>query len=410
MSKHTLVSPVVIIGAGHAGGAAAFELRRAGFAGPVVLLGAEAHGPYQRPPLSKAWLKGDASPEDIWLRDQAWYAEADVELRLKTQVVAIDRQEQVVTLEGGEALPYGQLILATGVRSRPLPLPGHALAGIYQLRDLSDAEALKAALAQAETVTLVGGGYIGLEVAAVARSQGKAVRVLEADNRLMRRTASAELAAHMARVHSQRDVDLRLGAQVVSFDGTDHVEGVTLANGETLPTDLVIVAVGAVANDDLARDAGLACDQGVVVDAQARTEDPHIFAIGDVAVRPFDTGPVRLESVHNALEQAKQVAAHITGRPLPRLSAPWFWSDQYDQKIQIAGLMRPGLRPVVRQDGQQGPLSVFHLAGQQLVCVEAVNAPADYMAGKLMLEKGVPVRADQLADVGQDLRTLLQPA
>jgi len=324
---------VVIVGAGHAGGTAAALLRQYGYAGPITLLGEEPIAPYQRPPLSKAWLKGEADAESLALKPESFYAEHDIDLRMGVKATAIDRAARLVRLEGGEAVPYDVLILATGARARRLTLPGAGLKGVLELRTAADAEALKGAIGPGKTLAIVGGGYIGLEAAASARALGAEAVVIEVLPRVLARVASEPLSHFFQDYHRARGVRFELGAGVAGFEGeAGHITGVRLGDGRLIACDAALVGVGAVPNEEMAREAGLDCANGVVVDLEARTSDPSIFAIGDLTNRPMPLydRTHRLESVPNALEQAKQAASAIVGRPAPAGETPWFWSDQYD--------------------------------------------------------------------------------
>ena len=392
---------VVIVGAGHAGGSAAAFLRQYGHTGPIVLIGDEPLLPYQRPPLSKAWLKGEATADSLALKPASWYAENQVSLRLSGQVVRIDRTAQVVHLASGETCAYDALILATGARARKLPIPGADLAGVLALRTAADAEDLKAALGPDKRLAVVGGGYVGLEVAASARALGSHAMIIEREARVLARVACPVLSTFFQDYHAARGVAFELAADVEAFEGRDgHVSGVRFADGRVVACDVTLVGVGAIPNDDLAREAGLDCANGVVVDEEARTADRRIFAIGDVSDRPlalYDRR-VRLESVPNALEQAKQAAAAIVGRQGPAPEVPWFWSDQFDLKLQIAGLPFDADQIIVRGDVAAAKFAVFHLKGDRLQAVEAVNAPPEFMAGKQLIGKRTPVAVAKLSN------------
>jgi 3-phenylpropionate/trans-cinnamate dioxygenase ferredoxin reductase subunit len=391
------MTKVLIIGAGHAGGTAAALLRQYGHEGPIVLAGAEAAAPYQRPPLSKAWLKGEADLEALLLRPEAFYAEHDIALRTGVTATAIDAAARTVTFADGVVESYDALILATGSTARKLTIPGADRPDLLELRTLADAERLKAALGPGRRLAVVGGGYVGLEAAASARALGAEAVVIERMDRVLARVASETLSAFFTAHHRAQGVEILTSVEAVAFEDG----GVRLADGRLIEADAVLVGVGALACDALARAAGLACENGVVVDETARTSDPAIWAIGDMTFRPI---PVhggrrhRLESVPNALEQAKQAAAAIAGRAPPTPEVPWFWSDQYDVKLQIAGLPDGADRQVVRGDVAGGAFAVFHLAGDRIVCVEAVNAPAEFMAGRLLISRGQAVDAARLAD------------
>ena len=405
--------PIVIVGAGHAGGSAAALLRQYGFEGPIVLAGEEPLAPYQRPPLSKAWLKGEADGESLLLRPFEFYAEHNIELRLGAVATAIERGTRTVVFADGTRQPYGQLILATGAGPRRIPVPGADLSGVLYLRDAADADALKAALTPGKRLAVVGGGYIGLEAAASARALDCEVVVIEREARVLARVASPPLSAFFERYHREHGVEIIIGGAVNGFAGQDgRVTGVTLGGGEVEACDVALVGIGAVPNITLAREAGLSCAEGVVVDLAARTSDPAIFAIGDVSHRPMPLygRNMRLESVPNALDQAKQAACAITGRPAPAPEVPWFWSDQYDIKLQIAGVPFDADKLVVRGDPASGSFAVFHLAGTRLVAVEAVNAAGEFMGGRQMIGKRASVDPARLSDMGLTMKEIAAAA
>ncbi|MBJ7446757.1 MAG: FAD-dependent oxidoreductase [Brevundimonas sp.] len=398
---------VVIIGAGHAGGTAAALLRQYGFEGQIVLAGSETVPPYQRPPLSKAWLKGHAERDDLLLRPDSFYVEQDIDLRLGVTATAIEQAGRSVAFSDGTTETYNALILATGSVARKLAIPGADRPELIELRTLEDAERLKAALGPGRRLAVVGGGYVGLEAAASARALGAEVAVIERMDRVLARVASETLSTFFTAWHRAQGVDILTGAEVTAFEA----DGVRLADGRLIAADAILVGVGALANEALAHQAGLDCLNGIVVDEAARTSDPAIWAIGDATHRPIPVHGAlrhRLESVPNALEQAKQAAAAITGRPAPAPEVPWFWSDQYELKLQIAGLPDGADRQIVRgvPDIDTGPVgfAVFHLAGARIVSVEAVNAPAEFMAGRQMIARGTPVDAEKLADTSVSMK------
>jgi 3-phenylpropionate/trans-cinnamate dioxygenase ferredoxin reductase subunit len=392
---------VVIVGAGHAGGTAAALLRQYGFAGPITLLGDEPIAPYQRPPLSKAWLKGEADADSLALKPESFYAEHDIDLRMGVVVAGLDRAAKVVRLEDGEAVAYDVLILATGARARRLAIPGVDLAGILELRTAAHAETLKTTIGPGKRIAIIGGGYIGLEAAASARALGADAVVIEVLPRVLARVASEPLSHFFQDYHRAHGVQFELGVGVSGFEGEGgRITGVKLADGRVIACDAALVGIGAVPNEELAKDAGLDCANGVVVDLEARTSDPAIFAIGDVTNRPMPLydRTHRLESVPNALEQAKQAASAIAGRPAPTGETPWFWSDQYDVKLQIAGLPFECDDILVRGDPASGKFAVFHLKGGTVQAVEAVNAPPEFMAGRQLIASRRRIARDRLAN------------
>jgi 3-phenylpropionate/trans-cinnamate dioxygenase ferredoxin reductase subunit len=392
---------VLIVGAGHAGGTAAALLRQYGFDGPITLVGEEPIPPYQRPPLSKAWLKGEADADALTLKPESFYGEHGIDLRLGVKAAAIDPAARTVTLEGGDVLAYDVLIIATGSRARALPIPGADLDGVLSLRSAADAEQLKKSLGPGRNMAVVGGGYIGLEAAASARALGADVVVLEREAHVLARVAKEPLASFFADYHRAHGVRFELSAQVEAFEGlAGHITGIRLGDGRTIPCDVALVSVGLVRNDELAAAAGLDCVNGVVVDETARTSDPNVFAIGDVTHRPMPRyGRMWwLESVANALEQAKQAAAVIAGRPAPPPEVTWNWSDQYDLKLQMAGWPFDVDDMLVRGDPKSAKFAVFHLNGDVVQAVEAVNAPAEFMAGKQLIASRRPIVRERLAD------------
>jgi 3-phenylpropionate/trans-cinnamate dioxygenase ferredoxin reductase subunit len=401
---------VLIVGAGHAGGSVAAFLRQYGWHGPITLLGAEPVVPYQRPPLSKAWLKGEEELSKLLLRPPAFYASNGIELRLATEVTGADLAAHHVTLANDERIGYDRLILATGSRARALRVPGHDLPGVCELRTLADADRLRPLLHPGARVAIVGAGYIGLEVAASARVLGADVTVIERESRVLPRVASVPLSDFFQQRHAAAGVHIMLNAAVEAFEGAaGTVAAVCLADGRAIPCDTVLVGIGAAPDDALARAAGLACDNGIVVDTAARTSDPQVHAVGDCTHRPVPLyqRTCRLESVPNALEQAKQAAADLCGRPPPTPEVPWFWSDQYDVRLQIAGLPFDVVETVVRGDPRAGSFAIFHLASEGVVqAVEAVNAPAEFMAGRMMIGRRKPVVASRLGDMSCSIREL----
>jgi len=392
---------VVVLGAGHAGGTLVALLRQYGFDGPITLVGDEPIAPYQRPPLSKAWLKGEADADSLALKPLEFYAENQIDFRPGVAAVKLKRSDKVVELSDGSSLSYDILVIATGMRPNRLPVPGAELAGVLSLRTAADAEQLKAHLKPGAHLAIIGGGYIGLEVAASARALGAEATVIEREPRILARSACEALSTFFADYHRARGVKFELGAGVDSLTGADgKVTGVKLSDGRTIPAEVVLVGVGGKPNDELAAEAGLETARGVVVDLEARTSDPSIFAIGDVSHRPmphYDRmfGP---ESVPSALEQAKQVACAITGRPAPTPEVPWNWSDQYDLKLQIAGLPFDADKILIRGDPASGKFAIFHLKGDLIQSVEAVNAPPEYMMGRQLIGNRKPVNLDKLAD------------
>ena len=382
-------------------------LRQYAFAGPITLIGDEPIAPYQRPPLSKAWLKGEADAEALMLKPDSFYGEHGIDLRLKTSAVTIDRAARQVRLKDGASVGYDILVLATGARARRLAIPGADLTNVLELRSAADAEKLKAVLGPGRRLAVIGGGYIGLEAAASGRALGAEVVVLEREPRLLARVACEVLSSFFQAYHQARGVEFELAADITAIEGAGgHVTGVRLADGRLIACDAALVGVGAVPNDELAREAGIECANGVVVDLEARSSDPAVFAIGDVTFRPmphYDRAH-RLESVANALEQSKQAAAAIAGRPAPTPEVTWNWSDQYDLKLQIAGVPFDTDEILVRGDPAAAKFAVFHLKEGVVRAVEAVNAPPEFMMGKQLIASRRPVARDRLADTSISMK------
>jgi 3-phenylpropionate/trans-cinnamate dioxygenase ferredoxin reductase subunit len=398
---------VVIVGGGHAGGSAAAFLRQYGYEGPITVIGEEPIAPYQRPPLSKAWLKGEADAEGLALRPESFYAEKDIALRLSTRAASIQRSAKTVTLEDGETIPYETLIIATGARAKRLNLPGADLDGVQVLRSAADAEVLKLALGPGKRLAVVGGGYIGLEAAASARALGADAVVIEALPRILTRSSCQALSDFFTSYHKAHGVDFELNARIEGFEGKDgHVTGVKLADGRVIACNDVVVGIGVAPNDEIARDAGLESVDGIVVDETARTADPFVYAIGDVTHRPMPlySRNVRLESVANALEQAKQAAAAIVGRPPAPHEVTWNWSDQYDIKLQLAGMPFDADDTLLRGDPAAAKFAVFHLKGSVIRAVEAVNAPAEFMAARQLIGSQKPIDRAKLANTAVSMK------
>ena len=400
---------IIIAGAGHAGGSAAAMLRQLGWKTGITLIGEEPLPPYQRPPLSKAWLKGEADAESLALRPPAFYNDADIELRLNDRVTKIDPAAHAATFGDGDTMHYAHLILATGSRARRIPLPGIDQANVLELRTAADADKLKAVLGPGRRLAIIGGGYIGLEAAASARSLGAEVTIIELAPRVLARVACEILSNFFQDFHRSQGVTIELNAGVQALEGEGTVTGVRLADGRTIPCDAALIGVGGVPNEELAKDAGLACDGGIVVDLDARTSNPTIFAIGDCTKRqlPLYDRTMRLESVPNALEQAKQAASAICGRARPAAEVPWFWSDQYDLRLQIAGIPFDATQIVVRGDVAAGKFALFHLAEDGTVqAVEAVNSPPEFMGGHRIVQRRKQLTADRIMDLSVTMQEL----
>lgn len=401
---------VVIIGAGHAGGALCGYLRQYGFQGQITVIGAESTPPYQRPPLSKAWLKDTADIDTLLLKGPAWYDAGNATLLLDRNVVSVDSTARKVMLSAGEAVSYDHLVFATGASARRLPVEGAEYQGVTYLRNLVDAAKIKLRLQSARRLAIVGGGYIGLEVAATARHFGVDVVVLEREERLLSRSASAQIAHYLQDFHSSQGVAFTFGADVAAIEGRGgNVSGVRLASGGVVDCDTVLVGIGAVPNSSIAERLGITTDGGILVDSEGRTSADQIWAIGDVTRRPLAhfPGRYRLESVPSALEQAKRVACTIAGRELPAHELPWFWSDQFDAKLQIAGMPATSDTTVLRGNPKQGKFTVFHLSEGRLCAAECVNSPGEFLAAKKAIVANAFPDAGLLADAGSKLSDVL---
>ncbi|MEC8427213.1 MAG: FAD-dependent oxidoreductase [Pseudomonadota bacterium] len=391
----------IIIGASHAAAQLAPSLRQEGWEGKIIVIGDEPYLPYHRPPLSKAFLAGDQTAEGLLIRKQPIYDKNDIEFKLGTRVESINRSHKNITLTNGEVLSYDKLALCTGSRVRTVSLPGVELEGIHYLRDISDVEAIKGDVASGKSAVIVGGGYIGLETAASLKKQGMNVTVLEMAPRVLARVTAPELSEFYTRVHSDEGVTIKTGIAVSGFEGDGRVQRVACADGSSFDADLVVIGVGIVPNVELAEAAGLTVENGVVVDEFARTNDPDIVAAGDVTNHPNDLYGIRLrlESVPNATDQAKSAAASICGKDKVYRSLPWFWSDQYDLKLQIAGLSQGYDEVVIRGDKDACRSFVaFYLKEGKLISADCVNRPQEFMISKKIISEGLPVDPARLAD------------
>lgn len=407
------IKRVIIIGAGQAGGETAQRLRQAGFDGDITLIGEEPAPPYQRPPLSKAYLKGEYDMDRLLLRPASVYAEENITLLTSLRAVWIDRANRRVRVEGGRELPYDVLVLATGAKPRKLPLVGADLDGVHLFRTAADADALRPRMVSGAKLVVVGAGYIGLEAAAVARQLGLDVTVIETAVRPLARVTSPEVAGFFLDEHTRQGVRFVLGGQPALIKGRERVTGVALSDGADVPADIVIAGIGVTPEVALAQQCGLAVENGIVTDRQCLTSDPAIYAIGDCASRPmahFEQRVVRLESVHNAVEGAKIVAAAITGGKPHLEEAPWFWSDQYDLKLQIAGLFQGYDHIVLRGVMADRAFAAFYYKGPKLIAVDAVNRPAEYLGAKMLIQTGRTVAPSELEDESRPMKEIVAAA
>lgn len=400
------MSHIIVIGAGQAGSSLTAKLRNLGFEGKVTLIGEESAPPYQRPPLSKAYLLGEMERERLFLRPESFYADQDIELRLGSRVEAIDAAAKTVTV-GGEVLAYDQLALTTGSEPRRLPASiGGDLEGIYTVRGLSDVDAMAPEFVEGRHVLIIGGGYIGLEAAAVAAKSGLKVTLVEMADRILQRVAATETSDFFRKLHGEHGVDIREGVGLARLTGEGRVSGAELSDGSTLDVDFVIAGVGITPATALAELAGLTIDNGIKTDAQGRTSDAAIFAAGDCASFPRAGGRIRLESVPNAIDQAELVAENMMGAEKAYVPQIWFWSDQYDVKLQIAGL-NSGFDQVVVRDGGASRSHWYYREGQ-LIAVDAMNDPRGYMVGKRLIDSGKNADPAVVADAEADLKPLLK--
>ncbi|WP_428926955.1 NAD(P)/FAD-dependent oxidoreductase [Marinibacterium sp. SX1] len=401
------MSGIVVIGGGQAGASLVAKLRKDGYDGAITLIGAEPVPPYQRPPLSKAYLLGEMEVERLFLRPESFYADQDITLRLGQSVTAIDTAARTVSL-GDEVLSYDQLALTTGSVPRRLPAAiGGELGGVYGVRSLADVDAMAHEVREGARALIVGGGYIGLEAAAVAAKRGMQVTLVEMAERILQRVAAPETSAYFRDLHRGHGVDLREGVGLTRLLGDGHVTGAELTDGSRIDVDLVVVGVGILPDTALAEAAGLAIDNGIRTDEQGRTSDSHVWAAGDCASFPYKGERLRLESVPNAIDQAEIVARNMMGAGVDYLATPWFWSDQYDVKLQIAGLNR-GYDQVVARRGEGNSVSFWYYHAGQLIAVDAMNDPRAYMVGKRLIDGGKTADPAVVGDATADLKPLLR--
>lgn len=404
------INKIVIVGAGQAATQAATSLRAGGYTGSLTMIGDESALPYQRPPLSKAYLSGTMSVERLTLRPIESWAEDKVDVVVSTTVSSIDRAAKTVSTRDGQDFHYDALILATGSRVRKILCPGADLAGVHYLRTMADVDGLAASIVPGQRLVVIGGGYIGLEVAAVARKAGLEVTILEAADRVLARVAPAAVSSFFEGLHRDAGVTIITGAKVTHMVGNAAVSGVALADGTVIGGDVVLVGIGIIPNAELARDAGIVAPDGIETDKDARTSDPNVFAIGDCASRPlvhYGDRRARLESVHNALEQGKLAAAAILGQARPTEETPWFWSDQYDVKLQIAGISTGATQTVIRGDPATKRFAAFHLdADNRLLGVDAINSPPEFIVAKQVIARHGTLAPETLADMSISMKQI----
>jgi len=401
---------IVIVGGGHAAGQAAASLRQEKYEGEILVIGEEPHIPYQRPPLSKQYLSGEYGLDRVHLRPARFYESKDIRVRSGVRVESIDPDRRRVACSDGAEIGYDKLLLATGARPRRLAAPGGDLPGIHYLRTIADVDAIREDFQPGRRIVIVGGGYIGLEVAAIATKAGLLVTVLEMEDRILKRVTTPTMSAFYEDIHTGQGVEIRTEMRAESFAGSDRLSGVVCAGGEVLPADLAVVGIGIQPNVELAEAAGLECNNGIVVDEFTRTDDANIFAAGDCTNHP---NPVfgrrlRLESVPNAMEQSRVCAANLAGNPKTYANVPWFWSDQYDLKLQMVGFSTEAERQVERGDPTTRRFAVFYFDGDILTAADAVNSAREFMVARQLVGKRVD--SGKLADPGVDLRAVLQAA
>ncbi len=403
---------VIVVGGGQAACQFVASVRQMGYGGRLMLIGEEPSLPYQRPPLSKGYLAGTADAPSLHLRPASFYAEANCELLLGQSVERINREEATVTLRDGSVIAYDSLVLATGARARLLPGASGASDRVCYLRDLVQADGLKVLLPSVRRLAIVGAGYVGMEVAASARKMGIEVTVLETAPRVMQRSVGEEISKAVQQFHGANGVDVKLGCEISNIGAWNNGIDIVTSQGQ-ISADLLVVGIGAVANVEVASAAGLACQRGILVNERAQTSDPSIYAIGDCSeqVHPLYGAGLRLESVANAIDQAKIAASGIAGKPLPAVAVPWFWSDQYEHRLQVAGLPLGCDQSVVRKadDQSDSAMSVWHLRQGRVMAVEALNAPADFMLGRNHIRSGSVLDAVELADAATPLPSAKSP-
>ena len=400
---------VVIIGGGQAAAQTIASLRQNGYSAAITLIGEETDLPYQRPPLSKAYLKGEMSRERLYFRPQTWYDDQEISLRLGVRVQALDTANKSVSLPNGEALSFDKLVLATGSRPRILPLSGAGLEGVHYLRGIADIDSLSPKMTAGAKLVIIGAGYIGLEAAAVASQLGLDVTIIEMADRILARVTGPDLSTYFQDLHRRHGVNIRTQTASAEILGTnDKVQALKLADGEVLPADIILIGIGVLPNQELAEAGGIICENGIKVDADARTAHPDVFAAGDCTQRPLLPygGHGRLESVHNALEQGKAVAAAITGKPRPKQDCPWFWSDQYDTKLQIAGLSTGYDTIVARGDTSTDKFALYYFKDGIHIATDAVNSAPDFLMSKRMILAQAKPDLEALKDTSIPIQTI----
>ncbi len=403
-----MVEKVVIVGAGHAAGQLVASLKQRKFAGDIVLIGDEPYLPYQRPPLSKKFLAGELAADRLYVKPESFYEDSQIEVRLETRVTEIDRERKILKTDSDDEIQYDKLILALGSRVRQIPIDGADLDGVHYLRSIADVDGIRDEIGNKKNAVIVGAGYIGLEVAAVIRQLGLDVTVVEMADRVMSRVVSPEISDFYQIEHSTQGVRLRLSTGVSALRGDGRVEAVETDDGELIPADFVVVGVGIDPNTEIASAAGLIVDDGIVVDDRCQSSDPDIYAVGDCSNHPnsiYDRR-LRLESVHNALEQAKTAVSNICGVESHYSQVPWFWSDQYDLKLQIAGLSEGYDDIVIRGNPADRSFACLYLRDGKLIATDAVNSPRDFVQSKALIAAGTKIDREKLGDTEVQLKDL----
>ena len=397
---------MVIIGCGQAGGQAAASLRQEKYEGPITMIGQEPYIPYQRPPLSKQYLSGEQEKEKLSLRQESFYSEKEINLMLETSVLSLDPHKKELQLEKGETVTYDKLLIATGGRPRKLEVDGHTLKGIHYLRNIDDVDAIKTQMSISQNLVIVGGGYIGLEVASVAIKKGLTVSVLEMESRILERVTTEEMSTFYHQLHTDEGVNILTSTQAKAFKGSETVGSVVCGDHE-IPADLVIVGIGILPNTEMAEAAGLETNNGLVVDEHCRTSNEHIFAAGDCTnhPNPILNRRLRLESVPNAMEQGRVAASNMLGGSKSYASMPWFWSDQYEHKLQMVGFSKDSDQSIIRGDMASKSFTVFYLKDDSIIAADSVNNPKEFMASKQLVGKKASIEA--LADTSIELKTLI---
>ena len=404
---------ILIIGAGQAASQAANSLRQLGFVGRIRIFGNEGQPPYQRPPLSKAYMLGQMPAERLYFKASEQWEKDNIDLKIDEEITSIDAQNKTIKSKAGNQYEYDKLIIATGSKVRHLPAQGAQLAGVHYLKTIKDSDDLGAELDNAKNLVIIGAGYIGLEVAACAQKKGLNVTIIEAAPRILARVASSELSQFYENVHESAGVKILTQSGVSKINGTNKVESVTLSDGTNIDADVVLIGIGIIPNDEIAKAAGIICNNGIDVDENAKTSNPDIYACGDCANRVVELygQRMRLESVHNAIEQAKLAAANIMGQNAPKLDVPWFWSDQYDLKLQIAGLAIGATQTILRGDMAARKFALFHIDDEnRILAIDAINSPPEFLVGKNLIAARAKIAPHILQDTNISVKELANHA